>query len=135
MDKFLPTLAKGFPRYVINVVLSCKNSQQQQPIFNINSSTPNKNRNQYNTLVDYRTRILTMLSLLVININRVCRYKCILHSVPKNNTYGKTVIAHTSHAKDGKIDITTMQHHSDHNIQTVISKAFTIGVQSGEVIT
>ena len=45
------------------------------------------------------------------------------------------VILHTTHTRDGKIeDLTTMQHYSDHHIQSVISEAFTIGGQTGQVI-
>ena len=45
------------------------------------------------------------------------------------------VIFHNTHNKDGKIEDTAItQHHSDHHIQTVISEAFTIEDQPGQVI-
>ena len=41
---------KDFPDN-LNEVLSCKNNQQHQPISNVNSSTPNETRSQYNTVI------------------------------------------------------------------------------------
>ena len=44
------------------------------------------------------------------------------------------VILHTTHTRDGQMkDIITMQHHSDHDIQTMISEAFIIRAQPGQV--
>ena len=56
-DKFLPTLEK----YSLDI-LSKVLTQQYQSNSNINSSMPNENRNQYNTVVGNRTRTLTSLS-------------------------------------------------------------------------
>ena len=45
------------------------------------------------------------------------------------------VILQTTHSRDGKLeDISITQHYSDHHIQTVISKTFTIEGQPGQVI-
>ena len=49
-DEFLPTLKKDFPD-ILNEVLSCENNQKQPPIYYVNSSTPHKNRSQYNTVI------------------------------------------------------------------------------------
>ena len=59
-DKFLSTLEKEFPD-ILKEVISYKNNQQQ-PISNINKSTPNENRSQYNTVIANRTRALTLAS-------------------------------------------------------------------------
>ena len=56
-DKFHQTLEKDFPD-ILNKVLRCKTSQQHQLNSNINSSMPNDNRNQSNSVIDNRTRII-----------------------------------------------------------------------------
>ena len=98
-DKFLPALEKDFPE-ILNEVLSCNNNQQQQQNLNENSSIPIKNRNQYNTVINNRTRMLTALSPSVAHTSRACGYQYISHSMPENNTYGRN--GHlTNHTNQG----------------------------------
>ena len=134
-DKFLPTLEKDFPD-LLNEVLSYTNNQLHQPIANIKSSTPNENRNQYNTVIANTTRTLTNLSPLATNTNEARGYEHILHGMLENKTHMvETIILHTTHTGNGKIeDITTTQHHLDCYIQAMISETYTIGGQPVQAI-
>ena len=84
-DKFLSTLEKDFLD-ILNEVLSCKNSLQHQLSSNVNNSMPHKNRSQYNTVIENRTRTLTNQFPLAVNTNGAYGYEHILHSTPENNT-------------------------------------------------
>ena len=72
-DKFLPTFEKDLQE-ILNEILSCNNNQKQPPYSNENSNTPNENRNQYKTVINHRTRMLTTLSPSSTHTSRACGY-------------------------------------------------------------
>ena len=67
---------KDFPE-ILNEALSYDNSQEQ-PTSKENKCTPNKNRSQYNTEKNNRTRILTMPSPSATHKNRVHGFQNII---------------------------------------------------------
>ena len=94
-----------------------------------------KYRNQYNTVIDNTTRMLTNPSPLATYTNKACGHVHISHSRPESNKYGGN-----SHSTNHTYQRWKNRRHTydiapfHYYIQTMISEPFTIEGQPSQVM-